>query len=164
MLDRLREILRRIAGRPETCNLPLWNADDTSSPFAVPNAVEWLVRAGDSDRAELGHLLAGLMRKVGPHDWTRLYANFRSPWIQCGDIAKLERLPADDAVEMLGVATLSASGYTREAAQGRDPSGMGRVPRRNRQCRRFRACGCVSRSSALTRARRRGHRGRPPRS
>ncbi len=116
MLDRLQEILRRIVGRPENRNLPLWNAHDTSSPFAVPNAVEWLVRAGDSDRAELGQLLAGLMRKVGPHDWTRLYANFRSPWIKPGDVAKLERLRADDAVELLGVATLSASGYTREAS------------------------------------------------
>lgn len=116
MLDRLQDILRRIVGRPENRNLPLWNADGASSPFAVPNAVEWLVRAGDSDRAELGHLLADLMRKVGPHDWTRLYASFRSPWIKPGDVAKLERLPADDAVEMIGVATLSASGYTREAA------------------------------------------------
>lgn len=116
VLNRLQDILRRIVGRPRNRNLPRWHIDDTSSPFAVTNEVEWLVRADDSERAELGRLLAGLMRTVEAREWMRLDASLRSSWIKPIDVAKLERLPPDDAVEMLGVATLSASGYTRETA------------------------------------------------
>ncbi len=116
MLDRLEAILRRIIGRSGNRNLPLWTLNRKSSAFAVPNAVEWLVRANSDDRAELASVLAGLMRTIGPREWTRLYSSFRSPWIKPEDVSKLQRLTRDDAVEMLGVATLSANGYTREAA------------------------------------------------
>lgn len=116
MLDRLEAIFRRIIGRAGNRDLPLWTLRRESSAFAVPNAVEWLVCASSGDRAELASVLAGLMRTIGPREWTRLYSSFRSPWIKPEDVSKLQRLTRDDAVEMLGVATLSANGHTREAA------------------------------------------------
>jgi HEAT repeat protein len=110
------EILKRIVGQSGASTLPLWNASEASSPFAVPTAVPWLLRARGADFAELGSLLAGLMRKTRPLEWTRLYAEFRSPWITPDEVVRLRRLRPEDAVELLGVATLGANGYTREAA------------------------------------------------
>jgi hypothetical protein len=61
MLNRFQDILGRIVGRPGSKILPLWTVDETTSPYGVPNLLEWLKQAEASDRAKLGHLLAGLM-------------------------------------------------------------------------------------------------------
>jgi HEAT repeat protein len=116
VLERLTDILKRIVGQPGGETLPFWNATEASSPFAVPSALAWLVKARGDDFDRVASLLAGLMRKTRPSEWTDLYAEFRYPWIRTGELGRLRRLRPEDAVELLGVATLSGDGYTREAA------------------------------------------------
>jgi HEAT repeat protein len=76
----------------------------------------WLFKARGHDFHEIARLLAGLMRKIRPLEWTRLYAEFRHACIEPGEVRRLRELCREDAVEMLGVATLSSNGYAREAA------------------------------------------------
>lgn len=116
MWNRIKEILGRVVGRPGGRNLPMWCASELSSPFAVPNAVPWMLCAQRADREEVAALLASLMRKLERADWGSLYLGFRYTEIHLSQVALLASLPPDSAVEMLGVATLNANGRVRETA------------------------------------------------
>ena len=56
------------------------------------------------------------MRQVSVEELPRLYAGFRRPEIKPDEVATLASFDRDIAVELLGVATLSGNGYTREFA------------------------------------------------
>jgi len=86
------------------------------SPYAIANLLEYFARANDEVRPRIAADLAGLIRGVSPREWTGLHANFRSPWIAPEDVDRIAELAPDDAVELLGAASLSAIGHTREAA------------------------------------------------
>lgn len=113
---RISQILNRLVLNRKHHDLPLWNATPASSPFAVPNAMPWLLSANGRDFEHLADFLAALMRKIQPREWSRLYAEFREMILKRDQIGRLQGLPPDVAVELLGAATLCSNGYTREAA------------------------------------------------
>lgn len=114
MLNSLRNILRRVAEGDRL--LPQWTIDEASSPYAVPASIPWLLRASEPDRAALAQVLAGLMRQARPNQWLGFYASFRWTSVTRRDVLVLATLAPDDAVELLGAATLNADGYAREEA------------------------------------------------
>ena len=116
MIRRLAEILGIVAPRHVHRFLPSWSISEDSSPFAVSNGIPWLLRASGDEFRAIGHRLARLMREFRPEDWPRAYCVFRYVQIQPPDIRRLLSLPPDDAVEMLGVASLNSDGHVRETA------------------------------------------------
>lgn len=67
-------------------------------------------------RDVLNDSLVAAMRQVAPHEWTSLYRSFRDYDLRLEDVSRFASLPADTAVELLGVATLNGDGYVRQAA------------------------------------------------
>ncbi len=112
--DELTDILKRILKRNGT--LPCWYGTEASSPFVVPDALPWLAEAQGDDFDKLASFLARLMRKTRPSEWTGLYAEFRYGRMRPDTVTRLRQARPDDAVELLGAATLSGDGYMREAA------------------------------------------------
>lgn len=113
-MSRLSNMLRRLFARHR--NGPTWYADEASSPFAVPNALEWLPKAAKADQPALGALLASQMRKIRPEEWTQLYRAFRHVHLRLADLPVLAGLPPDNAIELLGAASLNGNGFVRERA------------------------------------------------
>lgn len=117
MLDWLNDILKRIFAQRHGHYLPTWTITNDSHPFAMADGIPWLLKATGSDFEQLGALIAKAMRKTRPDEWQRIDDEFRKPWLLSHeDVPRLAKLPAEDAVEVLGIATFSASGYAREAA------------------------------------------------
>lgn len=109
-------VVERIIAQANEHGLPIQRTERPGPYWTVPDTIQWLVGAGDTDREELGHHVAAAMRRATPSDWRRLPGGFRSPRIRPATIQALGKLEPDVAVELLGIATLNASGYTREAA------------------------------------------------
>lgn len=75
----------------------------------------WLKSKGER-RGILAASLADRLRQVRPREWKALYSELCSIHMQRVDLDAMSTLPAAQAVELLGAATLNRSGYVREAA------------------------------------------------
>ena len=116
MLNWLWDIQNRILSRPGNRNLASFTISESSSPFAVRNGFEWILRAEGADCERLAGLFADLMRKVQPHEWVQIYAEFRGIDASSADVVRFADLPSETAVELLGIVTFSHNGRTRESA------------------------------------------------
>lgn len=96
--------------------LPDWTVHDDSTAYAVPNVMPWVMHKKGRGRDQCAARLAGLMRELTPEQWPTLYASFACAEVRPQDVKVLAALAPDDAVEMLGVATLNRDGYVREPA------------------------------------------------
>ncbi|MEO1278517.1 MAG: hypothetical protein AAFV77_06150 [Planctomycetota bacterium] len=83
-----------------------------------PAAIEWLGKITGGNDADLATHVAELMRGVPGASWIALDRNLRSPWVTPATTRRLAKHPPDVAVELLGIATMSQDGYTRQAALG----------------------------------------------
>ncbi|MCC5821902.1 MAG: HEAT repeat domain-containing protein [Phycisphaerales bacterium] len=105
--------LKRLV-RPETpLPRPRYGLDQ---PGGFADNFEALLRLRGPAAAEFASEIAATMRTVGPDDWIRVDQDLRSPWIAPADVAKLTARDPDDAIELLGLASFSASGYARQVA------------------------------------------------
>lgn len=87
-----------------------------STVAGAATAVEWLGEAAGGGNASLAEHIAELMREIPATRWIELDRALRSPLLTPRGARRLVSHEPAVAVELLGVATMSADGYTREAA------------------------------------------------
>ncbi len=93
-----------------------WRGWKPPTVAGTPTAIEWLGdAAGGGDAALAGHV-AVLMREVPETKWIELDRALRSPWLTPGGARRLASHEPAIAVELLGIATMSADGFTRQTA------------------------------------------------
>lgn len=111
----LRAIVQRMSGliHDQGENWRGWVPPSVSS---VPTGIEWLSEIAGGGDAALAQHVASLMRGVPITKWTELDRALRSPWLTSKGVRRLIAHEPPVAVELLGVATMSADGYTRQAA------------------------------------------------
>lgn len=93
-----------------------WRVWKPASVAGTPAAIEWLGdAAGGGDAAPAGHV-AALMRDVPATGWIELDRALRSPWLTPRGARRLVSHEPAIAVELLGISTMSADGFTRQTA------------------------------------------------
>lgn len=92
--------------------------DRTPRPsFIAWNIIEHLLQAVQSERRQLtSKTVADLMRTNYPWQEPRALWEFTYANLRVSDISVFAAFPPDDAVELVGGATLNQSGYVRQAA------------------------------------------------
>jgi len=116
MLPRLEALLIEFQARPKASAQWRSNAYEWDWPENL-DALLWLHAQGNErDRAELAECVAEQVRSEEPRSWVAHAANQRLWNLERADLAAFESYAPEVAVEWLGLATLSANGFVREAA------------------------------------------------